>query len=87
MGFTNIKIKKDFEKLSSDVQEMIKIKFKKEIAFLTTPDKKVRKNKGEVYRVKCKKYRIFYKIENLKVIIFKISEKDKDAYKGVRSAK
>ena len=64
------------------MKEKIELQLKKDEKLLGWSTKKLRgRNSG--YRVKYKKYRIFYEIKDYGILIYKIGEKDKNAYEGI----
>ena len=82
MKFTTKKVEKDFNKINSSMREKIQLELKKDSKLLTCSTKKLRGgNSG--YRVKHKKYRIFYKLEDNIILIYRIGQKDRKAYEGM----
>jgi mRNA-degrading endonuclease RelE of RelBE toxin-antitoxin system len=82
MKFTNKQVEKDFKKIDSSNRKMIESIFRKDTKLLTGPQTKLRGgNLG--HRIKYKKYRVFYILEDQVFLIFKIGQKDKNAYEGI----
>ena len=82
MTFVNKQVEKDFKKIDWSIREVIETKLEGDPTLLKLPSQKLRGgNLG--YRFKHHKYRIFYTLDENSILIYKIGEKDKNAYEGM----